>query len=72
LDNEDSTTEIRLKHAICSNSIVLMKLATDIDKESKHSTKLDDDFINLRTFLRGNERPARKADNLTAICEPIV
>jgi hypothetical protein len=24
------------------------------------------------TFLGGKERPARKADNLTAICEPIV
>jgi hypothetical protein len=23
-------------------------------------------------FLGGKERPARKADNLTAICEPIV
>jgi hypothetical protein len=25
-----------------------------------------------RNLRRGKERPARKADNLTAICEPIV
>jgi hypothetical protein len=29
-------------------------------------------FANIpRIFLRGKPRPARKADNLTTICEPI-
>jgi hypothetical protein len=32
LDNEDGTTQIHPKHAICSNLTVMMKLAMDIDK----------------------------------------
>jgi hypothetical protein len=28
--------------------------------------------MNTRNFLWGKGRPARKADNLTAICEPII
>jgi hypothetical protein len=28
--------------------------------------------MSTRNFRRGEGRPARKADNLTAICEPIV
>jgi hypothetical protein len=28
--------------------------------------------MSTRNILRGEGRPARKADNLTAICEPIV
>jgi hypothetical protein len=28
--------------------------------------------MNTRNLAGGKERPARKADNLTAICEPIV
>jgi hypothetical protein len=27
--------------------------------------------LSTRNFPRGKERPERKADNLTAICEPI-
>jgi hypothetical protein len=28
--------------------------------------------MSIRNFAGGKERPAHKADNLTAICEPIV
>jgi hypothetical protein len=28
--------------------------------------------MSTKNLIRGKERPARKADNLTAICEPIV
>jgi hypothetical protein len=28
--------------------------------------------VSIRNLPAGKERPARKADNLTAICEPIV
>jgi hypothetical protein len=28
--------------------------------------------MSIRNLVKGDERPARKADNLTAICEPII
>jgi hypothetical protein len=43
--------------------------------EEQHNLELNNLYILpsiIRRFLGGKARPARKADNLTAICEPIV